>query len=81
MLKIEPCWRAVDAQNGDVESQTGALGTVDYWSQIRITLMRSIIRIRSQVKIWIWIRIKVRIRSHAKDIFSICLILRKISIL
>jgi hypothetical protein len=35
-------------------------GPVDQWSQIRITLIRSRIRIRNNVKRWIRIRIKVK---------------------
>ncbi len=51
-VKIQELWRAVDAQNG------GLKGSVDQWSQIRITFMRS--RIRIEVKSWIRIRIKVK---------------------
>jgi len=54
--------RAVDAHNGGVEAQNGAVeGLLTQWSQIRITLVRSRLRIRIKVKSWIriWIGINV----------------------
>jgi hypothetical protein len=62
-LKIEP-WRTVDALNGGLKAQTGAL---DQWSQVPIhSCIR--IQIRIEVKSWIWIRIdvKTRIRIDVK---------------
>jgi hypothetical protein len=51
-----------EAQNGGVEAQYG--GCIGQWWQIRITLTRSRILIRIEVKSWIRIRIKVmRIRN------------------
>jgi hypothetical protein len=38
-------------------------GSVDQWSQIGITLMRSIIRISIKVKRWIWIGIRIKVKS------------------
>jgi hypothetical protein len=48
-------WRAVDARNGGVEAQNG-----DQWSQIHITLMKSMIRIPVRIKV------KTRIRFALK---------------
>jgi hypothetical protein len=46
---MEP-WRAVDAHSGGVEAQKWSPGgSVDQWSQIRIALMESRIRIRMKV--------------------------------
>jgi hypothetical protein len=54
---MEP-WQDVDAHNGAVEAQNGALEclSVDQWSQIFIIFMRSRIRFRINVKSWIRIR-------------------------
>jgi hypothetical protein len=54
-LKMQP-WKAMDTQNGGVEVHKGGLeGSLDHWSQIRITLMRS--------RIWIWIQIDIEVNS------------------
>ncbi len=60
---MEP-WRAVDAHNGAVEAQNG--GSVDQWSQIRISLLRSRIQIHIKGKSWIRISIKVKIRIRMR---------------
>ncbi len=60
---MEP-WRAMGAHSGNVEAQNGALEwrvyILDQCSLIRVTSMRSRIRIRINVKRWIWIRIDVK---------------------
>jgi hypothetical protein len=66
---MEP-WQGVDAHNGAVEAQNGALEclSVDQWSQILIIFMRSRLRFRNKVKSWIRIRIIVtRIRNTASE--------------
>jgi hypothetical protein len=56
--RIEP-WRAVYAHNGDLEAQNGELeGLYTRACRFFITLMRSRIWIRIQVKSWIRIRIR-----------------------
>jgi hypothetical protein len=48
----------MDAHNGGVEAQKWSPGgSVNQWSQIRITLMR--IRIRISIKVKSWIRIRI----------------------
>ncbi len=44
-------------EDGDTKWSSG--GPVDPWSRIRITLMRSRIRIRISIKVVDWIRISV----------------------
>ncbi len=55
-VKIQELSRLTN-HNGAVDAQNG--GFVGQWWQIRITLTRSMIRIRIEVKSWIRIRIKV----------------------
>jgi hypothetical protein len=61
-------WRAEDAHKwmpGFSKWSPG--GSVEQWSQIAITLMRSSIRTRIEVKRWIRIRIKVKIQKPFRD--------------
>jgi hypothetical protein len=51
-------WRSVDAHNGRVETQNGAVA-------IRITLMRKWIRMRNKFKSRIRIRIKVAYQAES----------------
>jgi hypothetical protein len=78
MLKMEQ-WRAVDTHSGGVEAQNVAEagGSVNQWSQIRITLTRNRIRIQIRVKMKIRIRgfcikvkrgIRIRICINVKRI-------------
>jgi hypothetical protein len=66
----------MDADNGGLMAQNGAYGlkmepwrSVDQWSQIRITLMRSRIRILIKLKsrIRVYNKVKSRIRIHIKE--------------
>jgi hypothetical protein len=57
----------VDAHNGGLEAQNGALEGADPWSQVPITLKRSYIwiLIRIEVNCWIWTRIHIEVIAES----------------
>ncbi len=58
-------WKAVDDHNGSPEDQKWSSGgSVDQWSQLPITLMRSRIRIRIRIKMKRMIRICIKVKRE-----------------